>query len=294
MSCLALTMDHSEHTKQVDQGWGAPTGDAEWNDEKAGDAIAATEVKEAGWDANAAAGVPGWDEGAAQGAPGFADSGAAPPADDGFGADTTGTEAAEPEPEDTSISYADYLAKQAEKKMEGLGLKEARKPNEGAKQDKKWQNAKAITRSEDEEYIQGAGEKARRERDRLRNAPKKVEVDLSWKTSTPDTRGGGRGGRGERRGSDRGGRGEYRGRGDGEFRGRGRGRGDGEYRGRGDGEYRGRGDGEYRGRGEGEYRGRGDGEYRGRGGRGGGRGRGGSDAQPVAVNDESAFPSLGK
>jgi plasminogen activator inhibitor 1 RNA-binding protein len=168
------------------------------------------------------------------------------------------------------MSYADYVAKQAEKKLEGLGIKEARKPNEGAKQDKKWENAKTVNRDDDEQYMPGAGEKAKRERDRLRNARRRVDVDLSWKASAPDARGGAaRGGRGERRGGDRGGRGEYRGRGDGEFRGRGRGRGDGEYRGRGDG------------------------EYRGRGGRGGGRGRGGSDSQPVAVNDESAFPSLG-
>lgn len=262
-------MSYSEHTKQAEQSWGAPTGDAEWNDEKAGDAIAATEVQDGGWDASAATGAPGWDDGAAQGAPGFTDTPAAPPADDGFGAGATeaaGAEAAEPaEPEDTNVSYADYLAQQAEKKMEGLGIKEARKPNEGAKQDKKWQSAKAIERDESEEYIQGAAEKAKRERDRLRNAPERVPVDLAWKVANPDTRGGGRGGRGERRGGDRGGRGEYRGRGDGEFRGRGRGRG----------------------------RGDGDGEYRGRGGRGGGRGRGGSDSQPVAVNDESAFPSLG-
>ncbi len=264
-------MSYSEHTKQADQSWGAPTGDAEWNDERAGEAIAATEVKEAGWDATAASGASGWDEGAPQGAPGFADSGAAQPADDGFGSGTAGAEATEPaEPEDTSISYSEYVAQQAQKKLEGLGLKEARKPNEGAKQDKKWQNAKAISRDESEEYISGAGEKARRERDRLRNAPKKVDVDLSWQTSTPDSRGGGRGGRGERRGGDRGGRGEYRGRGDGEFRGRGRGRGDGEYRGRG-------------GRGGG-----------GGGGGGGGRSRGGSEsAPPVALDDKAAFPSLG-
>ena len=219
--------------------------------------MAASEVQEAGWDASAASGAPGWDEGASKGAPGFTDSGAAPPVDDGFGPSAPGAAGAEAgeaaEPEDTNISYADYLAQQAQKKLEGLGLKEARKPNEGAKQDKKWQNAKAISRAEDEEYIQGAGEKARRERDRLRNAPKKVDVDLSWKASAPDSRGGGRGGRGERRGSDRGGRGDYRGRGDGEFRGRGRGR----------------------------------------GGRGSGRARGGSGSPPVAVNDESAFPSLG-
>lgn len=237
--------------KQADQSWGAPTGDAEWNDEKAGEAIAATEVQEGEWDATAAAGAPGWDEGAAQGAPGFTDSGAAPPADDGFGSGAAGAEAAEPaEPEDTSISYADYLAKQAEKKMQGLGVKEARKPNAGA-EDEKWQKAKPISRDDDEEYIQGSTTKAKRERDRGRNAPQQVAVDLSWKPSAPETRGGGRGGRGERRGGDRGGRGEYRG------------------------------------------RGRGDGEFRGRGGRGGGRGRGGNDSQPVAVNDESAFPSLG-
>ena len=91
------------------------------------------------------------------------------------------------------MSYADYLAQQAEKKMEGLGLKEARKPNEGARQDKKWQSAKAIERDDSEQYIPGAAEKAKRERDRVRNAPKRVDVDLAWKTANPDTRGGGRG-----------------------------------------------------------------------------------------------------
>lgn len=249
--------------------WGRPTGEAKLSDEKAGDAIVATEVKDAELDASTAAGAAGWDEGATQGAPGFTDSGAAIPADDGFDSGAAAAEAAEPaEPGDTSISYADYLAKMAAEKaekMEGLGLKEARQPNEGTNQDEKWQNAKAISREEGEEqYITGAAEKAKRDRDRSRrNARQRVDVDLSWKASAPESRGGGRGGRGERRGGDRGGRGEYRGRGDGEFRGRGRGRGGG------------------------------DGDYRGRGGRGGGRGGGDTDAQPVAVNDESAFPSLG-
>jgi plasminogen activator inhibitor 1 RNA-binding protein len=232
-------------------------------------------VKNDGWNGSGAPVESGWNDEAAQGAPGFADSGAAPPVDDGFGSGAAGADAAEPaEEEDTSISYADYLAAQAEKKMQGLGVKEARQPDQGGKQDGK---LKAISRGESEQYMQGSGEKSKRERDRQRNAPQRVNLDLSWKASAPDTRGGsGRGGRGDRRGGDRGGRGEYRGRGDGDFRGRG------------DGEFRGRGDGDFRGRG----RGRGDGEFRGRGGRGG-RGRGGSDSQPVAVNDESAFPSLG-
>lgn len=260
---LRANLRYREHTKQVDQGWGAPTGNAEWNDEKEGEAIAATEVQKDGWNSSTAPVASGWNDEAAQGAPGFTDSGAAAPVDDGFGSGAAGADAVEPvEEEDTSISYADYVAAQAEKKMQGLGLMEARQPNED---DKEAGKLKAISRGESEQYMQASSEKSKRERDRQRNAPKRVDLDLSWKASAPESRGGSaRGGRGERRGGDRGGRGEYRGRGDGEFRGRGRGRGDGEYRG----------------------------EYRGRGGRGA-RGRGGSDSQPVAVNDESAFPSLG-
>lgn len=166
------------------------------------------------------------------------------------------------------------MAEQAAKKLEGLGLKEARAPNEGAKEDKKWKSAKELTKEQTEDYFKGE-EKARRERER---ASKKefLDIDYTFKEQPRETRGrGGRGGRG--RGGERG---DFRGdRGD---------RGDRPERAeRGDrGDFRG----EYRGRG----RGRGDrggerGEYRGRG----GRGRGSSDGPGVAVNDENAFPSLG-
>lgn len=165
---------------------------------------------------------------------------------------------AEPEPEDNSKSYADYLAEQAAKKLEGLGLKEARAPNEGSKDNKKWKSAKELTKESDSDYFKGE-EKNRRERDRARNAKEFLDIDYSFKEQPRESRGGRGGGRGRGRGGERG-----------EFRGRGRGGG--------------RGD-------------RGDrGEFRGGRGEGGGRGRGGREAGSgtgVAVNDETAFPSLG-
>lgn len=167
--------------------------------------------------------------------------------------------APEVEPEDNSKSYGEYLAEQAEKKLKlGGGIPEARKPNEGSKQDKKWAEAKPLTKEDEEEaYIAGKGEKAKRERQRKEKT--RLDVDMRYVEPSSGGRGGGDRGRGGR------GRGEGRG----DFRGGDRGRGN---RGRGDG-YRGRGDGDFRG----GFRG-------GRGGRGG-------DA--VNVADTSAFPSLG-
>ena len=271
----------SDHQKQADHGWGDSSGAGEWADEKAGEAIATEEVKGEPW--NAGGENPTWDSNAEQTA--IPDAG--PVAD---------AAPQEEEPEDNNKSYADYVAEQAAKKLEGLGLKEARRPNEGAKENKKWTGAKELTKAEDADYFKGE-EKAKRERER---ATKKefLDIDYSFKEQARD---GGRG---------RGGRGGGRGRGDrGEFRG-GRGGGDrGDFRGgdrpdrgerpdRGDrpdrGERGDRGDrGDFRGdfRG-GRGRGRGDrerGEFR--GGRGGRGGRG--DGPAVPVNDESAFPSLG-
>lgn len=251
MSYLTLTV-HSEHTKQADQSWGAPTGEAEWNDERAGDAIAASEAQQGGWD-----------DSAAQGAPGFIDSAAGAGTEGGeeFSGGAAGADDAENmEPEDKSVSYADWLASQSEKKQAELGPKEPRRPvdKEGL------ENVKPVSRDDDEYFAGATGGNKRGKERRQKDARAKVDVDLAWQPAAADTRGGGRGGRGERRGGDRGGRAEYRGRGgNSEFRGRGRGRGDGDYRG----------------------------EYR--GGRGG-RGRAGSGQSPqVAVDDESAFPSLG-
>ncbi|SLM41039.1 telomere and ribosome associated protein stm1 [Lasallia pustulata] len=239
----------NEHVKQADQAWGAQTGEGEWNDEQAGEAIAKAEEKE-GFDTIVEA---------------PADADGKHPVTEGAGAtdDTsaaTAQPAADAEPEDNSKSYAEYLAEQAEKKLQlGAPVLEARKPNEGSKQDKKWAQAKPLTKDEeDEAYIAGKGEKARRERQRKEK--NRVDVDMSFKEAPQ--RGGGEG-----RG--RGGRGRGEGRGD--FRGGDRGRGGG--RGRGDG-----------------YRGRSDGEFRG-GYRGGHGGR--ENTNSVDVADESAFPSLG-
>ena len=231
----------SEHAKQADQSWGAPTGQSEWADERAGDAIAKDETKE-GLDTTVEAPVDA--DGNIPETVGEVAEGAAP-----------AQPAAEPEPEDHSKSYGEYLAEQAEKKLRlGTGVPEARKPNEGSKQEKKWSEAKPLSKEDEEDsYIPGKGEKAKRERQRK----EKTRLDVDMRYVEP-SRGGDRG---------RGGRGRGEGRGD--FRGGDRGRGG---RGRGDG-----------------YRGRGDGDSRGgyRGGRGGNRGDG------VNVADTSAFPSLG-
>ena len=208
----------SDHTKQADQSWGAPTGDSEWNDEKAGEAIAKEEEKDEG-----AAG--GWDAGVAElpdDTPKDADGNA--PAQGSAPTDAPAAPVEEPEPEDNSRSYADYLAEQAEKKLKlGAGALEARKPNEGSKQRKEWDNAKPMSKDEEDEYMAGKAGKAKREKQRKEK--ERVDVDLRY--VEPSTgRGGGERGRG-------------RGRGDrGDFRGRGRGRGDG-FRGRGDGGFRG-------------------------------------------------------
>jgi len=220
-----------ESEKQAGHGWGANEGGAELDDEQAGEAIAKADQKEA---------LTG-------------DGDVAPT--DGAGVEP----AADAEPEDNSISYADYLAQQAEKKLAlGTGVPEARKPNEGSKQDKKWANAKPISKDEEEDFVAGSGGKAKRERERKQK--QLLEIDQRF-VEAPE----------------RGGRGGFRGRG---------GRGDGASRGgRGEGGFRGgRGDGARGGRG------RGDGPHR-----GAPRGppRANAGGTPINTNDPSAFPSLG-
>jgi len=229
----------ADSEKQAAHGWGANEGTAELADEQAAEAIAQKDEKEA---------VAEGDEVAPDNAE------AAP--------------AAEPEPEDNSISYAEYLAQQAEKKL-ALGTLEIRQPNEGTKENKQWANAKPVTKEDEAAFIAGSGGKAKRERERKQKQV--LEIDQRF-VEAPDTRGG-RGGGG-------------RGRGDGPFRGS---RGDGPRgggRGRGDGSFRGsRGDGP-----RGGGRGRGDGAFRGS--RGGPRG-GGAPAAAINTEDTNAFPSLG-
>ncbi|EEQ84075.1 uncharacterized protein BDCG_00880 [Blastomyces dermatitidis ER-3] len=181
--------DRTETNKQVEQGWGATDGEANWDDERAAAASAKREKKEG----------PGSE-----------------PAD----AEAAAAAAAAAEAEDKAKSYAEYLAEQAEQRREDLGVKEARKPNEGVKADKKWATARQFKRDEDEEaYIKGKEEKARREKARKEKAF--VEVDMRFVEQPRGGRGGGRGG-GGRGGGDRG-RGGNGGRGGGgrggEFRG---------------------------------------------------------------------------
>ena len=221
--------------KEVAQGWGSTRGDAEWQDEKAGEAIAQADEKEA-----------------------VLDPAPVEPTDaDGQhpGGENQQAEAAgETEAEDNTKSYADYLAEQASKRL-NLSAPEARRPNENAKPDKKWAQAKALTRAEEEDaFIAGSGPKSKRERQRK----ERTYLEIEQRPSEPSR--GGRGGRG-------------RGEGRGDFRGRGRGGGAGAGAGAGAGGPGGNRGGAYRGRGEG---------------RGGQRG---SDA--VDVDDTTAFPTLG-
>jgi len=178
----------ADHPKQGDLAWGANTGDSELKDEQAGEAIANQEAKE-GFDTN-----PG------------------PPVD----ADGNALNGDAAEAEEKQKSYAEYLAEQAEKKLNLGGTLTARKANEGSKQDKKWADAKALAKQEEEDFIAGSGPKAKREREqKVKNV---LEIDHSWAEARGGDREGARGGRGGR------GRGEFRG---GEGRGRGgRGRGD--------------------------------------------------------------------
>lgn len=160
----------SDSDKQVGQGWGAKKGDAEWTDEKAGEAIAKAEENEPQ--------TP-----------------------------LEGEPAAE-EPAEKAKSYAEYLAEQAAAKREDLGVKAARPANEG-KQDKKWDNAKEIRRGgdDDENYIKIQEEKGKRERQRKEK--NFLEVDMRYveqpRGRGNGPRGGGSGGRG---GRGRGGRGD--------------------------------------------------------------------------------------
>lgn len=214
-----------ESEKQANHGWGANEGPAELDDEQAGEAIAKADQK---------------------------DGDAAEPI-------------AEAEPEDNSKSYEEYLTELAEKKLAlGAGVPEARKANEGSKQDKKWATAKPLTKEEEEDFVAGSGGKAKRERERKQ----KQVIDIDQRFQEAPERGG-RGGAGGFRGG-RGGRGD-------------------------------RGDGPPRG-GRGGRGGRGDGD-RGRVGRGGERGshapRGGprnnasGPSSSINTEDTKAFPSLG-
>ncbi len=117
------------------------------------------------------------------------------------------------EPEDKSVSYADYLAQQAEKKL-ALGGHQVREANEGSKLDKKWAGAKALDNDE-EDFMPASHGKKQRERERkvkqtIDFDPRFVEPERTGGAPRGSARGG-RGGRGGERGGERGARGGDRG-----------------------------------------------------------------------------------
>lgn len=182
-------LPHGGSDKQAAQSWGAPEGEAELKDEQAGKDIAQTEQKDAAVEGDAVA----------------------TPADG-----ENNNELAEPE--DKHISYADYLAQLAEKKLalEQENALKVRKPNEGIKENKKWANAKELVKEDDNELFPSASGKAKRERERKQ----KQFVEIDNRFIEPDRSRGGRGGRGGGRGESSGrGRGGPRGGGRGDFRG---------------------------------------------------------------------------
>ncbi|KAH6654552.1 hypothetical protein BKA67DRAFT_517527, partial [Truncatella angustata] len=158
--------------KQGAQSWGAQEGEAEQKDEQAGEAIAQTELKEAVVEDAQAPETP-------------------------------------VEPEEKKLSYDEYLAQQAEKKAALGGDLEVRKANEGTKTDKKWSNAKALTKEEGEDFIASSGGKTKRERERKQKQT--LDIDHTFQEQNQN-RGDRRAPRGDR-GGDRGDRGEGRGRG---------------------------------------------------------------------------------
>jgi plasminogen activator inhibitor 1 RNA-binding protein len=140
----------SEQQKQAAQGWGGESGNAEWADERAGDAIANAEAKN---DPSAAADTDARDPAFTTGPDG-----------------ETGADAVEEE--DKTKSYEQYLAEQKEKRAAlGAGI-EIRKPNEGSKQ--KFPEGKAFARDPaEEDFIAGAGGKTRKTKDA---GPKKEQI----------------------------------------------------------------------------------------------------------------------
>ncbi|KAF2668384.1 hypothetical protein BT63DRAFT_456020 [Microthyrium microscopicum] len=233
-----------DHDKQTGRGWGGNTGDAEYTDEKEGEAIAQADEKEAEKEID----------------------------DNG--------EPTEPAEEEVKTkTYDDYLAEQAEKRLQISGSLAPRKPNDGG--NKKLNQGKELEREEETDFITGVAGKKGRERAKKEKNILELDGEAMRQTDRTERRGRGRGGpRG-----DFGDRGDRGGRGRGDFsdrppRGEGGDRGErGGFRGRG------RGDGARGGRG-GDFRG-------GDRGRGAPRGRGGSGANAPNVTDESAFPSLG-
>jgi plasminogen activator inhibitor 1 RNA-binding protein len=165
--------------KQSVHGWGGATGDAEREDENAGETQAKAEEKVA-----------------------IVEDGDAP-------AVNAEGKTIDEEEQDNSVSYADYLVQQAEK----LSLQAAatRKANEGTKEDKKWATASELKKAEEEEFIAGSAGKAKRARERKQKEVVEIDQRFVEQPSRESGRGGRGRGDGPRRGGERGERGAFRG-----------------------------------------------------------------------------------
>ncbi|KAL2270461.1 hypothetical protein VTJ83DRAFT_2645 [Remersonia thermophila] len=160
--------------KQASQGWGANEGEAELKDEQAAAEIAQSEKKAEG--------------------------------------EATPVETKEEEPEEKHLTYDQYLAQLAEKKLALESELKVRKPNEGVK-DEKWKDFTPLTK-EEEELFPSTQSKAKRERERKQKQFLEIEARYVEPERTRGGRGGPRGGaRGDGpRGRGRGGaRGDFRG-----------------------------------------------------------------------------------
>jgi plasminogen activator inhibitor 1 RNA-binding protein len=181
--------------KQSVHGWGGATGDAEREDENAGESQAKAEEKVA-----------------------IVEDGEAP-------AVNAEGKTLEEEEQDNNVSYADYLVQQAEKKL-SLQAAATRKANEGTKEDKKWATASELKKAAEEEFIAGSAGKAKRARERKQKEVVEIDQRFVEQPSRESGRGGRGRGDGPRRGGERGAfrgeRGAFRGpRGEGAPRGRG-------------------------------------------------------------------------
>ncbi|GAA5908293.1 Stm1p [Sporobolomyces salmoneus] len=116
------------------------------------------------------------------------------------------------EEEDNTQTYEQYLAAQAEKKLNIASLPEARKANEGV-DDAQWGNATAVTKKADaeEEWLMGAPKTASN-KTKAKKEKIFLEIDAPIRKPTENSRGG-RGGRGGARGGREGGRGRGQARG---------------------------------------------------------------------------------
>ena len=115
------------------------------------------------------------------------------------------------------MSYSDYLAQQAEKKLALGGTLQARKANEGGA---KKPQGKELVHEDTEEYFVGGGGKKQRERERKEKNTLVLDHDIQAREREAGRGGGRGGGRGRGRGGGDRGRGESRGgRGGGGFRG---------------------------------------------------------------------------